>query len=103
MPRLRRFGSAKAETDLREANWQAGQHGVAELGWKTALFHQLAASELGQERRKRRTVPSRLRMGWQRVKAGVRSRFQRAQTGSCSPHVLWRKKYGEWPQADGID
>ena len=42
--------SAQAETDLRETNRQAAQHGVAELGRETALFHQLAAGALGQDR-----------------------------------------------------
>ena len=69
VPRLRRFRSAQTETDLRETNRQAAQHGFAELGRETALLHQLAARELGQKRRRQRAVPSRLRMGRQRTEA----------------------------------
>src|SRR6266487_2124191 len=89
MPCIRRFGSAKTETDLREKYWEAGQHGVAELGREKALFHKLASGELGQERRRQRAVPSRLHLGRQRAEAGVRSRFHRAETRSTASHAFW--------------
>src|SRR4051794_12081511 len=89
MPRLRRFGSTKTETDLREKYWATSQHGVAELGRETALFHKLAPGELGQERRRQRAVSPRLHLGRQRAEAGVRSRFHRAETGSTASHAVW--------------
>src|SRR5439155_25674083 len=89
MPRVRRFGPAKAETDLRETDWQAGEHGVAKLGRKTGLFYQLAAGGMGQERRRQRAVPPRLCLGRQRAKADVRSRFYRAEAGPAASHALW--------------
>src|SRR5947208_2165555 len=97
MPRLRRFGSAKTETDLRETNWQAGQHDLAELGWETALFHQLASRTLGQRRRRQRAVPPQLCLGRQGAKARVRSRFHRAETRPASSHAFWLEKYRPSP------
>src|SRR6266700_7229889 len=98
MPRLRRFRSTKTETDLREKYWAAGQHGVAELGRETALFHKLAPGELGQERRRQRAVRSRLHLGRQRAEAGVRSRFHRAEARSTASHAFrldetWRTSH----------
>src|SRR5437762_10792167 len=89
MPRVRRFGSAKAKTDLRKRDRQAGEHGVGKLGRETPLFHELASGELGQERRRQRAVPPRLCLGRQRAKADVRSRFYRAEAGSAASHALW--------------
>src|SRR5213592_4619137 len=92
MPRVRRFGSAQTETDLRETNRTPGEHGLRELGRETALFHQLAPGELGQERRGQRAVPPRLCVGRQGAKAGVRPRFHRLETGSAASHALWFDK-----------
>src|SRR6267154_913413 len=92
MPRLRRFRSAETETNLRETNRQAGEHGVAELGRETPLFYQFAPGTMGQARRGQRAIPPRLRLEWQRTKAGVRSRFHRAQAGAPAPHALWFDK-----------
>src|SRR5438046_2723848 len=88
MPRFRRFRSAETETNLRKADWQAGEHGVAELGWETALFYQLAFGAMGQARRRQRAIPPRLRLGRQRTEAGVRSRFHRAKAGAPASHAL---------------
>src|SRR5439155_21454697 len=89
MPRLRRFRSAETETNLRETDWQTGEHGVAELGWKTALFYQLAFGAMGQARRRQRAVSSRLRLGRQRTEAKLRSRFYCSKTGAPASHALW--------------
>src|SRR6266403_2765840 len=106
MPRIRRIGSAKAKTDLRKTDRQAGEHGIGELGRETAVFHQLASGELGQERRRQRAVPPRLCLGRQRAKADVRSRFYRAEAGPAASHALWldqtrRKPYYHREQVIG--
>ncbi len=88
MPRVRRVESASAEADSREANRQAAQHGVAELGRETALLQQLAPRALGQGRRRQRAVREGLRVGWQGTDAEVRARLHRAQTRPPAPHAL---------------
>src|SRR6187551_1821814 len=92
MSGLRCFRSAASKTDLRETNRKTGEHGVRELGRKTALFYKLASGELGQERRGQRAVPSRVRLGWQGVEADVRSRFHGAQTRTCASYAFWLNK-----------
>src|SRR5438034_8187685 len=92
MPRVRRFESAQTQTDLRETNRKTGEHGFGELGWETALLHELAPLEVGQTRRRQRPVPPRIYLGRQRTEAEVRSRFHRAQTGPAASHALWIDK-----------
>src|SRR4029077_15987811 len=87
--RFRRLRSAETETNLRETDWQAGEHGLAELGWETALFYQLASGPLGQARRRQRAISPQLHLGRQRTEAGVRSRFHRAQAWAPASHALW--------------
>ena len=47
-PLFRSVQPAGAEADLREADRQAGQHDLAELGRQARLHHVLAARQLGQ-------------------------------------------------------
>src|ERR1700730_18456275 len=89
MPRLRRLRSAQTETDLRETNRQTGKHGVAELGWKPTLFHQLASCAVGQGRRRQRAIPSWLQLGREGIKTGLCPGFYCAQARPTAPHALW--------------
>ena len=54
-----------AEADLCQADRQAGQHGLAELGRQARLHHLVAAGQLGQEGRRQRAGAARLRLGRQ--------------------------------------
>jgi hypothetical protein len=50
---LRRVRPAQPEAGLREGDRQAAQHGLAELGRRAPILHQLPARQLGQEGRGR--------------------------------------------------
>jgi selenium-binding protein 1 len=51
-PLLRSDRSRAPGTDIREADRQAGQHGLAKLGWETRLHHVEPARKMGQEGRR---------------------------------------------------
>ena len=90
--RLRRLRSAQAQADLREEDRRAGQHGLAELGRRAALLHELAARQLGQDRRRQRAVPEGLRLGRQGAFAALRDRLHQGEARAAAHDGVRRRQ-----------
>ena len=89
-PVLRHLGPSCAQAGLRESDRQPDQYGLPKLGREAGVLLELAARELGQDRRCRRAVREAVSLGRRRADAPVDGRLLRGGSRALAPDAFRR-------------